>query len=631
MVMKKRADPSLSSALPPSRRLQPVDEQVQGLYGPESSHAPSLDSADWQAIEIDGEAEPVYEVSSPSPVADLADSPERLIEDLKDEIITAGLEQRRLTVSVDETAIFRLALLNSGATYACFEVRVEGWIQEQWVKITRVNSLDDGADTAQIWLQPGERALLHIAITPPRASSSRAGAHDLAVVIRLAQPSQHMARLGAILTIKPFISLQLGAIHPQRLSTSWARRSAVLRVPVTNHGNTATEIYIQGQAAAPSGRSAGGAKAVSACHFTFYGPGSQQPHARRVRTRYIVSVPAGKTAHIITQVTPARRPLLALRNRIIPIRLAVGLANAQNAPLLIRTTLTRIPLIGPWHLLTLLSIVLFSGVGMVLVAAATAMLALGPRGGNPQGAVAAPMPISAPHPEGSSTTPPVVAVIVQLAQPAPLLAATEPLQTAGTGPVIDTVPPASSQPDPAVPVVQLDQVSAPGPEGAPPAAQTNQFLPPPTFATRQTTSATMTYQQMFQEIATRYDLNWRMLAAQAYIESSFDTVALNGSGAMGLMQVMPGTWREWSPVVDVHDPFDAYSNVMVAAVYLDHLRSRLSERGHSQMEWMLVAYNWGIDKLNEHLDAGLDWDALPAESRQYALDILRMAETIPAD
>jgi soluble lytic murein transglycosylase-like protein len=95
------------------------------------------------------------------------------------------------------------------------------------------------------------------------------------------------------------------------------------------------------------------------------------------------------------------------------------------------------------------------------------------------------------------------------------------------------------------------------------------------------------------------------------------------------MQIMPSTWREWSPVVDVQDPFDAYSNVMVAAVYLDHLRSRLSERGHSQTEWMLVAYNWGIDKLTEHLDAGLDWDALPAESRQYALDILRMAETIP--
>jgi soluble lytic murein transglycosylase-like protein len=141
----------------------------------------------------------------------------------------------------------------------------------------------------------------------------------------------------------------------------------------------------------------------------------------------------------------------------------------------------------------------------------------------------------------------------------------------------------------------------------------------------------MTYQQMFQEVAARYDLNWRMLAAQAYIESSFDTVALSGSGAMGLMQVMPGTWREWSPIVNVNDPFDAYSNALVAAAYLDYLRSSLSERGHPQMGWMLVAYHWGIDKLTEHLDAGLSWDALPAESRQYALDILRMAETIPAN
>ena len=31
---------------------------------------------------------------------------------------------------------------------------------------------------------------------------------------------------------------------------------------------------------------------------------------------------------------------------------------------------------------------------------------------------------------------------------------------------------------------------------------------------------------MFQEIALRYDMNWRMLAAQAYIESGFDSLAL---------------------------------------------------------------------------------------------------------
>lgn len=50
---------------------------------------------------------------------------------------------------------------------------------------------------------------------------------------------------------------------------------------------------------------------------------------------------------------------------------------------------------------------------------------------------------------------------------------------------------------------------------------------------------------MFRAIGRRYDLSWRMLAAQAYIESSFDSVALGDGGAMGLMQIMPNTWREW--------------------------------------------------------------------------------------
>ena len=136
---------------------------------------------------------------------------------------------------------------------------------------------------------------------------------------------------------------------------------------------------------------------------------------------------------------------------------------------------------------------------------------------------------------------------------------------------------------------------------------------------------------MFRAIGRRYDLSWRMLAAQAYIESSFDSVALGDGGAMGLMQIMPNTWREWAPAVEMSDPFDSYSNALVAAVYLDYLRTMLGKQGHPEAEWMLVAYNWGIDKVLKHLEAGLGWDELPPESRQYALDILQIAATLPAN
>jgi membrane-bound lytic murein transglycosylase MltF len=134
---------------------------------------------------------------------------------------------------------------------------------------------------------------------------------------------------------------------------------------------------------------------------------------------------------------------------------------------------------------------------------------------------------------------------------------------------------------------------------------------------------------MFQEVGQRFDLDWRMLAAQAYIESGFDSLALSDAGAMGLMQVLPNTWREWATPVEVSDPFDAYSNVLVAGVYLDYLRGRLADKGYPQKEWMLVEYNWGPDKVNTFLEGGGTWETLPEARRQYATEILRIAQTIP--
>ena len=141
----------------------------------------------------------------------------------------------------------------------------------------------------------------------------------------------------------------------------------------------------------------------------------------------------------------------------------------------------------------------------------------------------------------------------------------------------------------------------------------------------------MTYAQLFREIGLKYDLDWRMLAAQAYVESRFDTVAIGKDGDLGLMQVLPSTWGQWATVVDVSDPFDAYSNVLVAAAYLDYLRGLLAQRGLTDARWMLVAYNWGPDKLGNHLNANLSWDDLDPTLRQYAVDVLGIAETIPLE
>ena len=98
---------------------------------------------------------------------------------------------------------------------------------------------------------------------------------------------------------------------------------------------------------------------------------------------------------------------------------------------------------------------------------------------------------------------------------------------------------------------------------------------------------------------------------------------------MGLMQILPGTWREWAPAVNAADPFDSRDNVLVAAAYLDFLRTRLAAKGYQGKEWRLVAYNWGPDRLDDFLAGGGAWADLPEARRQYAEEILRIAQTIP--
>ncbi len=145
-------------------------------------------------------------------------------------------------------------------------------------------------------------------------------------------------------------------------------------------------------------------------------------------------------------------------------------------------------------------------------------------------------------------------------------------------------------------------------------------------AARQVNEAEMSYEAMFKEVAQDYDLDWCMLAEQAYRESRLDPLTLGGKREIGLMQIMPTTWNEWAPKVGATDPWDPYSNVLVAAAYLDYLRGYCSDIGYPGDECMLVAYNWGPHNLRELVDSGEDWGQVPAKVRHYAYGILQATE-----
>ncbi|MCB0208327.1 MAG: transglycosylase SLT domain-containing protein [Anaerolineae bacterium] len=130
------------------------------------------------------------------------------------------------------------------------------------------------------------------------------------------------------------------------------------------------------------------------------------------------------------------------------------------------------------------------------------------------------------------------------------------------------------------------------------------------------------YEPMFQQIAYQYNLDWHLLEAIAYHESGMNHRAVGASNDLGLMQVIPSTWNEWAPRLNVSDPFDPHSNILVGAAYLAHVRDFCHTRGYLEPQWMLIAYNWGPTQLDLFLDNGGTWGDIPLAQRQYALTIL---------
>lgn len=68
----------------------------------------------------------------------------------------------------------------------------------------------------------------------------------------------------------------------------------------------------------------------------------------------------------------------------------------------------------------------------------------------------------------------------------------------------------------------------------------------------------------------QYD--WRWLKAQGYQESLLDPQAVSHAGAQGIMQIMPGTWREITDRLGIiASPFHPEANILVGAYYMQRM------------------------------------------------------------
>ncbi|QBF31836.1 lytic transglycosylase domain-containing protein [Thalassococcus sp. S3] len=111
------------------------------------------------------------------------------------------------------------------------------------------------------------------------------------------------------------------------------------------------------------------------------------------------------------------------------------------------------------------------------------------------------------------------------------------------------------------------------------------------------------------EAAQRFRIPERWIRAVMRAESAGNSRAVSSAGAMGLMQIMPGTWAELRAAHGFgSDPFDRRENILAGTAYLRQMYDQFGTPG------FLAAYNAGPGRYAEHLRTGR---TLPRETRRY--------------
>ncbi len=99
-------------------------------------------------------------------------------------------------------------------------------------------------------------------------------------------------------------------------------------------------------------------------------------------------------------------------------------------------------------------------------------------------------------------------------------------------------------------------------------------------------------EQIFDKASSTYHVSKDLLKAMAKAESSFDAKATSHCGAMGIMQLMPGT----AASLGVTNAYDPEQNIMGGAQYI----SRLLEKYNNNLSYAVAAYNAGSGNVDKY-------------------------------
>ena len=117
------------------------------------------------------------------------------------------------------------------------------------------------------------------------------------------------------------------------------------------------------------------------------------------------------------------------------------------------------------------------------------------------------------------------------------------------------------------------------------------------------------FAKLIDEASDRFAVPARWIPAVIAIESGGDEHSISPRGAMGLMQLMPGTWVDLSARYGLGlGPFDARDNILAGTAYLKEMHDRFGSAG------FLAAYHAGPSRYEQH-----PCDGTTASIRNYGL------------
>lgn len=134
------------------------------------------------------------------------------------------------------------------------------------------------------------------------------------------------------------------------------------------------------------------------------------------------------------------------------------------------------------------------------------------------------------------------------------------------------------------------------------------------FAVTPAAASAHPYAAIVTEAAQRFDIPEAWVWAVMRAESNGDPAAISHAGAMGLMQIMPGTWAELAARYGLGDnPWDVRANIHGGAAYLREMVDR-----YRDLNAVLAAYNAGPGRVDDWLRRRRP---LPAETVAYVAKV----------